>query len=154
MADRPKQNQPSFTDCGNCGSADHGGYSCPCACHSKKQHTAEDRESAVRERRKICFDACAGMDDPAAEIARLRGRLAAAQRFFREHAQDERAEAYPDESSDIAIVCGLGGENSELREIEKLKAENAALREVVQSCGASAHEVGAACRAVLAKVQP
>jgi hypothetical protein len=27
--------QPHYTDCRNCGDADHSGYRCPCACHSK-----------------------------------------------------------------------------------------------------------------------
>lgn len=25
--------QPTYTDCRNCGTADHNGYACPCACH-------------------------------------------------------------------------------------------------------------------------
>ena len=27
--------QPTFTDCENCGSVDHNGYACPCACHGE-----------------------------------------------------------------------------------------------------------------------
>ena len=145
--------------------ADDGAY-----CHNGKAVHPERVLAALNE----FAAACAGMDDPAAEIAELRetallmrdvstalggkgkaidpiaeiaklkGRLAAAQRYFREHAQDERAEAYPDESSDIAIVTGLGGENSELREIEKLKAENAALdRELRAAMVAMAEQTGA-----------
>lgn len=28
---------PTYTDCRNCGSADHTSYACPCACHAKRR---------------------------------------------------------------------------------------------------------------------
>jgi hypothetical protein len=33
--------QPVFTNCQNCGTADHAGYSCPCGCHKAPERQAE-----------------------------------------------------------------------------------------------------------------
>jgi hypothetical protein len=35
MNQRPEQ--PVYTDCRNCGRADHRGYACPCVCHERKR---------------------------------------------------------------------------------------------------------------------
>jgi hypothetical protein len=40
--------QPRYTDCKNCGTADHAGYACPCGCHAPAKLTAEQRRR-VRE---------------------------------------------------------------------------------------------------------
>ena len=43
--------QPVYSDCRNCGSCDHEGYDCPCACHAGLRHpvAARTRWSACPE---------------------------------------------------------------------------------------------------------
>lgn len=37
MNDAMTMHQPIYTDCTNCGSCNHRGYECPCACHARKE---------------------------------------------------------------------------------------------------------------------